>query len=139
VFCLRSWLLALSGRAKQGIACAERAIELSPLTTEDCRVAQCIAAYSAREYNSALRALDKIIEPTYEVGAYRAMCHAQLGNVSESRQAMTDYLVRAQKEIAGYPGVDTNRWERFWATRYPFKYAKDLDHMLAGLRKAGMP
>lgn len=139
VFCLRSWLLALSGRAEQSIACAEQAVRLSPLTTEDCRVAQCFAAYGSRRYAEALAALRSIAEPTNRVNAYLAMCYAQLGRDTEAKCAMTDYLAEASEKIADYPGANGDAWRRYWSTRYPFKDAEDLEHLLEGLYKAGLP
>ena len=139
VFCLRSWLLALSGRAEEGIACAAQAIRMSPLTTEDCYNAQCFAAYSARRYDDALTALGSIAAPTNKVKAYSAMCYAQLGRDAEAKRAMADYLAGASDEVAAYHGAGRDRWQRFWATRFPFSNAADLEHLFEGLHKAGLP
>ena len=138
-FCLRSWLLALSGQVEEGIASAEYALRLSPMTTEDCRVAQCLAAYGARQYEDALAALLSIAEPTAHVNAFLAMCHARLGQHAEARRAMRDFLAVVPQNFAGDPGNDRNGWRRYWATRYPFENKADLHHMLEGLAKAGMP
>ncbi len=138
-FCLRSWLLALSGQADEGIACAEQAIRLSPLTTEDCRVAQCFAAYGAKRYEYALEALLSIAEPTAHVKAFLAMCHAQLGQHDAAARAMSDFLAMTSGQFAGDPGGSRNGWRNYWATRYPFKDKANLQHMLEGLAKAGLP
>jgi adenylate cyclase len=139
VFCLMAWNFALTGRTEEGIACAAHAIRLSPLTTEDCYGAQCVAAYSAGHYEEALIPLGSIPEPPNFVNAYRAMCYAQLGREPEARRAMADYLARASTEMAAYPGRDSDRWRQFWADFLPFKDPKDLEHLLDGLRKAGLP
>ncbi|MDX1576278.1 MAG: FlgO family outer membrane protein, partial [Kiloniellales bacterium] len=139
VFCLRSWLLALSGRAEEGIACAEHAIRLSPLTTEDCRVAQSCAAYGARRYGEALAALRSIPEPSNHVRAFLAVCHAQLGQHAEAEKAMADFLAVAAEDLVDHPDRHPAGWRGYWATRYPFKHAEDLEHLLDGLAKAGMP
>jgi TolB-like protein/Tfp pilus assembly protein PilF len=138
VFCLRSWLLALSGQAEEGIACAEHAIRLSPLTTEDCRVAQCCAAYGARRYQDALAALRAIPEPSNHVRAFLAMCHAQLGQHAEAKKAMKGFLAIASEELADHPDRSRDGWRGYWVARYPFKHSEDLEHMLEGLSKAGM-
>ena len=139
VFCLMAWHFTLSGKPEEGIACAVHAIRLSPLNTEDCYGAQCIAAYSAGHYEKALIPLSSIPEPPNFVNAYRAMCYAQLGREPEARQAMADYLAIASTTMAAYPGGDTNRWRQHWAVVLPFKDPKDLEHVLDGLRKAGLP
>ncbi len=139
LFCLRSWHLALSGRAEEGIACAEHAIRLSPLTTEDCRVAQCCAAYGARRYQDALAALRSIPEPSNHVRAFLAMCLAQLGQKTEAEKAMADFLAVASKELADHPEHRPEGWRGYWVARYPFRRKEDLEHLLDGLSKAGMP
>ncbi len=139
VFCLRSWLLALSGESEEGIACAEQALHLSPLTTEDCRVAQCIAAYGARRYDDALSALLKIAAPSNHVNACLAMCYAQLGRRFDATEAMRKFLAAAADAIADYPGTSKQAWRRYWKIRYPFRKDADFVHMLEGLRTAGMP
>ena len=138
-FCLRSWLLALSGQAEQGISCAETALRLSPLTTEDCRVAQCFAAYGTQRYDDALAALCSITEPTNDVNAFTAMCHAQLGQDAKAKAAMSDFLAAVPKATADHPGDSQNGWRSYWATRYPFKHDEDFEHFLEGLSKAGLP
>ncbi len=139
LFCLRAWNLALSGKAEEGIACAAHAIRLSPLATEDCYSAQCVAAYSAGHYDEALMTLSNIPEPSNIVNAYRAMCYAQLGLEPEARRAMADYLANASTDMAAYPGTNSDRWREFWAVNTPFNDPKDLEHLLDGLRKAGLP
>ncbi len=138
-FCLRSFLFAYSGRAEQGVACAERAIRLSPLTTEDCRVAQCVASYSAHKYDEALRALQNIVDPANKVNAYLAMCFAQLGRGAEAKAAMVAFLAAARNEVADFPGTNSDGWRRYWTARNPFKDPRDFDHMFEGFRKAGLP
>ena len=137
-FCLRSWLLALSGKPDEGIACAEHALRLSPLTTEDCHVAQCLAAYSARRYKDALAALVSIAEPTVQTKALLAMCHAQLGQKGEAKRAMRDFLAALPPKLAEVSDGHLSEWRQYWTMRYPFKDQADLRHMLEGLTKAGM-
>ncbi len=138
-YCLKSWLLALSGQAEQGAACAEKAISLSPLTRDDCRLAQFMGAYCARRYNEALAALSSVSVPTIDLSAYFAMCYAQLGRDAEAKRAMARFLAKAPKEIVDYPGTDQGRWRQYWATRYPFKDKDDFEHLIAGLHSAGLP
>ena len=138
-YCLRAWLLVESGRADEGIADAERAVRLSPLTTEDCYAGLSLGAYSARRYDEALAALDRIVEPSNRVNIHLAMCYAQLGRQTEARRAATDYLAMARQELGDFPGEDGELWRRYWARKFPFKYADDFEHMLEGLRMAGFP
>jgi adenylate cyclase len=139
VYCLKSWLLALAGEADEGWSCAERAIRMSPLTTEDCRAAQCFAAYGAKRYDDALTSLRAIPGPTNEVNAFLAMCCAQLGRDTEAKTAMARFLTAAERDNGDFPGTDGGRWREYWQVRYPFKHAEDFEHVMQGLRKAGLP
>lgn len=138
-YCLKAWLLALSGEPDQALTCAVKAIRLSPVNTYDCRVAQFLSAYTARRYRDALMALGNIAEPVNEVNALLGVCYAQLGRDTEARRVMTDYLAGARQEIADYPGADSDRWRSYWDRKFPFKDQADLNHLLEGFVKAGLP
>lgn len=138
-YCLRAFLLAYTGRAEEGIAFAEKALRLSPLTTEDCNVAWSLCAYGARRYDEALAALDSIVEPSNRVNIHYAMCYAQLGRQADARRAVADYLAVARGELGDFPGEDGESWRRYFSRKYPFKHADDLEHMFDGLRTAGFP
>ncbi len=136
--CRKAWILALTGRANEGIVCANQAARMNPFGAYDCRVGHFIAAYSAQRYEEAISALRSISAPGNQVKALLAACHAQLGRDSEARQALTEFLSMAHEEIAAFPGEDPNLWRRYWARHFPFKNSKDLDHLLDGFRMAGL-
>ena len=136
--CRKAWILALTGRANEGIVCADQASRMNPFGAYDCRVGHFIAAYSAQRYEEAISALRSISAPGNQVKALLAACHAQLGRDSEARQALTEFLSMAHEEIAAFPGEDPDLWRRYWARNFPFKNSKDLDHLLDGLRMAGL-
>ena len=136
--CRKAWILALTGRANEGIVCAHQASRLNPFGAYDCRVGHFIAAYSAQRYEEAISALRSISAPGNQVKALLAACHAQLGRDSEARQALTEFLSLAHEEIAAFPGEDPDLWGRYWARNFPFKNSKDVYHLLDGLRLAGL-
>jgi len=137
--CRKTWILALTGRANEGIVCAGQASRINPFGAYDCRVGHFIAAYSAQRYEEAISALRSISAPGYLIKALLAACHAQLGREDEARQALTEFVSTAHEEIAAYPGDAPDLWRRYWARHFPFKDTKDSDHLLDGLRKAGLP
>ncbi|MEE8534661.1 MAG: tetratricopeptide repeat protein, partial [Kiloniellales bacterium] len=138
-YCLKGWCHALSGQGEQAIVCTDQALRLSPFDIYDCRIAQFLAAYTARRYEQAMTALGSIPDPGHEVSAYLSACYAQLGRDAEARRAMAEFLSEAREEMADYPGEDRERWRRYWARQFPFKDPADLDHLLDGLRSAGLP
>jgi hypothetical protein len=52
---------------------------------------------------------------------------------------MSAYLKVAPSQIANYPGVDGEASRKYWARRVPFKRTSDVEHLLDGFRKAGLP
>ena len=93
----------------------------------------------ARRYEEAITALGNIPDPGHEINALLAACYAQLDRDSEASQAMADFMETASKDIKDYPGNDQQAWREFWAGWFPFKESSDLDHLIDGLRKAGLP
>jgi Flp pilus assembly protein TadD len=81
--CRKAWILALTGRANEGIVCALQASRLNPFAAYDCRVGHFIAAYSAERYMEAISVLRSISAPGNQVKALLAACHAQLGRDSD--------------------------------------------------------
>ncbi|HSS64972.1 MAG TPA: tetratricopeptide repeat protein [Gammaproteobacteria bacterium] len=138
-YCLQGWCHVYAGEEDDAIACTDRAMRLSPLETYDCYLAQFFAHYAARRYTEALASLGRIVDPAYPIDAYRAACFAQLGRDAEARNAMDAYMATAQKEIAIWPGKAPKAWQRHWAQSQPFRDSADLEHLLDGFRKAGMP
>jgi hypothetical protein len=52
---------------------------------------------------------------------------------------VTEYLTQACEEIATFPDQDREGWQSYWARQFPFEKRADLDHLIEGLRKAGLP
>ncbi len=138
-YCLQGWCHVYAGEGDEAIACTDKAMRLSPFDIYECHSAQVAAHYIARRYAEALTSLGRIPDPGYEIDAYRAACCAQLGRDAEARQAMDAYMREASDEIANWPGEDPEGWRRHWAQSIPFQDTGNLEHLLDGFRKAGMP
>jgi tetratricopeptide (TPR) repeat protein len=84
--------------------------------------------YQLRRYSDAADAFEKLVPaPTY-VERYLAACYAQLGRLDEARTKATEALKREPCfTLRRYAVVDS------------YKSRADLDHMIEGLRKAGLP
>jgi TolB-like protein/cytochrome c-type biogenesis protein CcmH/NrfG len=138
-YCLKGWCSVLAGRTEQAMVCTETAIRLNPFDDYDCREAQFTAAYIARHYQEAVKALASISNPGCEVNALLAACYAQQGREAEAQQAMASFMERAPQEIGNCPGDDPAAWRTYWARLFPFKENSHLGHLLDGFRKAGLP
>jgi TolB-like protein len=138
-YCLQGWCHVYAGEGDEAIACTDRAMRLTPFDLDDCLEAQFAAHYMARRYAEALASLARIPDPSYNIEAYRAACCAQLGREAEARQAMEAYMREACDQVANWPGEDPEGWRRHWAQSQPFQDTDNLEHLLDGFRKAGMP
>lgn len=87
--------------------------------------------FSARNCEEAPGALEKAIAGNpdfFPARAFRAVTYAELGRDDEAR-AETALILKKS------PTTTT----AVWRERLPYKNAEDLERVLAGLKKAGMP
>jgi tetratricopeptide (TPR) repeat protein len=81
-----------------------------------------------KRYESAAASYRRMTALQPSAYAYLAACLAQMGSRDEAQEAMTEFL-------RWLPNWTVSEW----ATQEPFKHDADLQHLLEGLRKAGLP
>jgi len=127
-YCIKSWLLAFTGRGAEVSVCGARALQLNPLAPDQCLSGIATARYTEGNYVSALEMLERVGDPSDQSEALRAACLFQLGRESESR--------RAAARAVDLGGEFLQQKE--WSDQYPFKQSDDREHFLNGLYKAGV-
>jgi TolB-like protein/DNA-binding SARP family transcriptional activator/Tfp pilus assembly protein PilF len=127
-FCVKSWLLSLSGRASEVTICGTTALRLNPLAPDNCLLAIIIAHYTENRYDEALGMLARVQEASADSEAWRAACLAQLGRDDESQVAA------ASAVKMGGDFIKSQDWLLLW----PFKDPQDLKHFIDGLNKSGV-
>ena len=121
-------LLTYLGRPEEAIMALEGARKLDPyLPTWYWRMLG-RALYTARRYEEAIAAFNRSTNLPLWALAYVAACHAQLGQTDLAKQSVTAVL--QQQPPASVAGI---------AAKEPFRNPLDLEHLLDGLRKAGLP
>jgi len=138
-YCLRGWCHVYAGEGDEAIACTDRSKRLTPFDSNACNFGQALAHYLAQRYGEALTSFGRIVDSAYPIDAFRAACCAQLGRDAEARQAMETFMSEGPEEFTNWPGDDPEAWQRYWAQSQPFRDPADLEHLLDGFRKAGMP
>jgi adenylate cyclase len=139
-YCFKSWLLTCSGDSDGGIACANQAIQRNPLAPNECLWTIGYADYLARRYAEALSAFGRMSFPRPpDVHAFMAACYAQLDRRDDARFEAEEFLKLAKSDLTEKPTQSQESWLRYWERRAPFKERGQLDHLLDGLRKAGLP
>ncbi len=128
-FCSKAWLMAMTGRSEESIACGTVSYRLNPLQPDNCLWSFVAAHYREHRYEEGIGALERMHNRTGVTEAWRAACLAQLNRKVEASEA-----ARRAIELDGefIRNLD-------WQTYYPFKDERDLEHLLDGLRKAGLP
>jgi adenylate cyclase len=121
-------LLADLGRPAEGIASIERAMRLDPFEARSYCSSLGLALFAARRYPEAIRAIDAAPGPTFYHHVWRAAAHAHLGLLEQARFHAAECMRLA-------PDFRISRFARLEPIRDP----ADLEHWLAGFRRAGVP
>jgi len=138
-FCDKGWLLALSGNPDEGVKCSTEGMRRNPYARGACLMNAGISHYAARRYRDAKRDFSETLSfPLWRLAGLAAS-YAQLGEIDSARQTTAELLRYAKRELAVNLGDDKERWLEYWQRVFPFKYEEDFEHLLEGLRKAGLP
>lgn len=122
------WCLAWAGRPDEGLPLVEKAMRLNPYHPQWYWTVVWLAHFVAERYQNAISSLEKITDPYPSVYRRLAATYALLDQAEEAQAAMAKY-----RELE-----PQNTIEQAAAT-FPFKRSEDLERLLNGLRKAGMP
>ena len=98
-----------------------------------------IAEYTARRYEAAIETFGKISGLALLKHACLAACYAQLGRVGEAHGAVVEALVLARIVLATQPGAETESLRTYLAAMFHFQNPSSFEHLIDGLRKAGLP
>ena len=127
---------ALSGNPQKGVERLSEALRFNPFANYQWFSGQVL--YIAGEYEEAIRNLSTLSSPNALVHAFLAASHGQLGNDREARVSASLFTSMAQNLISLSGGHLPESWIEFVTARYPFKYEKDAEHFISGLKKAGL-
>jgi adenylate cyclase len=130
-----SRLELLAGSPQAATDRVGEALQLNPFGKYGWYLGQ--ALYAARRYDEATVVLKSLSDPTAVVWAWLAASQAMSGD-DHGAIASRDAFVGTAKALPGLQKlVGEPEWRSFFADRWPFTNASDLEHLLTGLRKAG--
>jgi len=125
---IKGELLAYLGRADEGIEWIEKAFRLNPLSPQAYNAFYAMILFAARRYEESIAALNRILSPPDAwIFLYLVAGNGYLDRTEEAC-ALID------KCKAQIPGISLLEF----ALKEPFKHSADLDHLLDGLRQAGL-
>ena len=118
--------LAAQGRAEEGIDRVREAMRLNPYHPEWYWVDLGMTLYAARRYADAVEAFGHRTPPGYWILSRIAACYAQLGRTKEAAAAAAE--VRRLRPDFSLSKLRLHVWK-----------TAEAEHILDGMRKAGLP
>jgi adenylate cyclase len=97
------------------------------------------AYYALRRYDEAKLKLQAIHSPAAIMLVWMAAVYAQLGDTGKARDLSAKFVTNVEEKLNALDAPLPVSWLGFVAERWPFKLQEDMDHLLEGLRKAGVP
>lgn len=123
--------LSYAGQSEKSLELVNKAMRLNPHHPEWYVEALGHAYYDNRNYVEAAATFEALRSvSTVLVYLYLAASHAALGHTAEARQAIA-------RVLEAEPRATVEQWTR--REKAPYKDPKDLEHLRANLRKAGLP
>lgn len=139
ILALKGLLLTFFGRLNDSIEALERARLRNPFALDWYLWCLGIALYTSGKYERAITAWREMPHIPTEVYACLAASYAQIGQLTDAQECLAEFHQRCQNEFANYPQEDREEWQRYWIKSFPYQNTEHLDHLLDGLRKAGLP
>lgn len=133
----RGYIAMFGGDHELAIARIKQAARLNPFGRFG--LALGMALFCAGRYDDAIAALKTVRARLPHLYVFLAASHAHAGAPEAARAAVAQLLASARSEIAATGAPTPENWLAFFAERFPFRRAEDLDHLLGGLRAAGLP
>lgn len=97
------------------------------------------AYYVMGNYAEAISKLRAIHSPAPIMIVSLAAACSQAGDVTEAKALAQKFVEFAERQFSSNEAEQPESWIEFMAQRWPFRSRTDMDHLLEGLRKAGLP
>jgi adenylate cyclase len=97
------------------------------------------AYYAMRRYDEAKLKLQAIHSPAEIMLVWLAAVYAQAGETEKARGLAAKFVAKAEGKLILLDAPLPTSWLGFVGERWPFKQQEDMDHLLEGLLKAGVP
>ena len=127
----------LSGRPELAIERIDEANRYNPFGKYNWSLGT--AYYAMRRYNEAKLKLQAIHSPAAIMLVWMAAVYAQAGETDKARDMAAKFVANAEDKLNSIDAPLPTSWLGFVAERWPFKLQEDMDHLLEGLLKAGVP
>jgi len=135
LFDLRAWLLVMNGQANEALAVVERSLYIDSRAIGSYQIQNCWANLQLGRYDEAIATCEKwlAVEDQWLMPhVLLTAAYAQSGNAAKAAAEKAIVLQRV-------PGYSIARYKALWKSDSRAYQAQTETHILAGLRKAGIP
>ncbi len=130
------WRRMFSGNPEDALEQLDRAQRLNPFGRYGYVIA--MINYSAKRYEDAIAALKTVRLRNPAVHAWLAASYAQLERSEEAKAASAQFVAVGEAGMQKVGASPPDSWLLWFANRHPYTRRADLEHVLEGLRKAGL-
>ena len=131
----RAWLLVMNGQANEALAVIERAFSIDPQAIGNYQAQKCWANLQLGRYDEAIAACEKWRAVDYQWFFPHVLLMAAYAQSGNAEKAAAERAIVFQR----VPGYSIARYKDLWKSESPAYQAQTEAHIIAGLRKAGIP
>ena len=137
--CFKGYLLACTGRYDESESCFAQSMRRNPLAPNGCLCGLGISDYLAGRYEEATIMLTRMSSDPVRKFSCLAASHAQLGHDTRAHEAAQEFRDLMEPDQVSRLEEDPEKWRENWSYMYSILIPEDFEHLLEGLRKAGLP
>lgn len=135
----RGTTLMYLGEPDAALEVMQAAMRLNPFHPDSYLLDLAEALFVARRYDDMLKTAEKIADPSPKFTAWKAAAYAYAGRNEEARRHAALFIGKMRDIWIGAPDVGPQLLVDWVVTACPFRRQQDSDHLLNGLRMAGLP
>lgn len=127
------------GEHDRAIDIVKRAMTVNPNHPESYLADLAELYFMKREYTDAISLFETVSDRPPKRAAWKAATYAQMGHVEEAHGAVEEFCRQVRAIWAGPGNAGPAEFVAWSLSQAPFKSRQDYDHLVSGLRKAGLP
>lgn len=132
------WYLQSTGRTEAAVEQFEEGRVRDPFERSWYSILHGIAIFADRRYREAVEMLLQTRDPWNEVRGWLAASYGYLEEAEKAAERLAAFLDYAETDMAVFPGRRYSDWLPYWTRVGGFRDPADLEHLLEGLRRAGL-
>jgi len=126
------------GEPEAAIAAITTGMRLNPFHPDGYLADLAEAYFVARRYDDMIEIAEKIVPPSPRFAAWKAAAYACLGRLVDARREADIFVTGVKTIWGGEPSAGPADYVAWLLEFSPFRRQQDLDHLVEGLRAAGL-